>query len=361
MRRQRAQAGLSPLRDAAAGASLGIAGEAIHEALLAGGSAVDAVVAGFFAAAGHDAGVLLGSAAAIVGNVGSGVRAFDGRPLQPGKGAPRPRGFVDGAVVPDAARLGVPRAMSMVMLLHAYAGRLGLSALARAGVLAAKSGGADVRAKVLRRLGAAGPLGLRSEGVEAALLSAGAGLSGGLLTEADLESALPGDAEGRPVLSGEGDLSISAWPWSGEQAPETNADWLVDVLVAADSRGNVAAMSLGHQEKGVPLPSVELSAPLCAVPVRRGVARVTPGTELDAPGALGVVRLGRDLQVAFGLCGGEAAPIAEREASLFRALADGDTAEAALGALVQARRADRCVAAVRAPRATRAVIVVREG
>ncbi len=367
MKRPRGQGvalGLPALRDAAATASTGGAGDAAHQALAAGGSAVDAVVAGFFAAAGLDAGVLLGSAAAIVGNAGSGVRAFDGRPLQPGKGAPRPRGFVEGVRVPDGARVAVSRAVPMLMLLHAYGGRTSLSTLARHGADAATSVDAKTRAKVLRRVGAAGPLGLRTEGVFEALLAAGNSVAGGSLTETDLDSALPADADGRLLAEGgEGASAVSVWPWATEGASDADPGWVVDVIVAADARGGVAALSYSHQEKGIALPAVELSTPLVAVPVRRGVTRVTPGAVLRAPGPIGIVRLGREIALAFGLAGAwerGSPPLfhEELDVSAFGVLAEGAAVETALAALARDHRAARSLAAVRAPRATRTAVVV---
>lgn len=353
---------LPALRDAAAAASSGGASDAAHQALAAGGSAVDAVVAGFFAAAGADPGVLLGSAAAIVGNAGSGVRAFDGRPLQPGKGAPRPRGFVEGASVPDAARVAVPRAVPMLMLLHAYGGRIGLATLARHGADAAASAGAKTRAKVLRRVGAAGPLGLRTEGVHQALLAAGNSVAGGSLTEADLDEVMPADADGRSLAGGEG-TAISVWPWGTEGASDVDPGWIVDVIAAADARGGVAALAYAHQERGVELPGVELAAPRVAVPVRRGVTRVTPGGVLRAPAPIGIVRVGREIALSFGLAGAWArgdAPLFQEDldVSAFGALAEGGAVETALAELSRAHRAARSIAAVRSPRSTRAAVVV---
>lgn len=364
MRRGRGSAAIAlpALRDAAAASSSGSASDAAHLALSAGGSAVDAVVAGFFAAAGADPGVLLGSAAAIVANVGSSVRAFDGRPLQPGKGATRPRGLMDGAPVPDAARIAVPRAVPMVQLLHAYGGRSGLSSLAKHGAEAALDAGAKERSKVLRRVGAAGVLGLRTEGVHEALLAAGNTVAGGILTEADLEGILPADAEGQP-LSQRDDVLVAGWPWADDGATDLNLGWVVDVVVAADSRGGVAALSFARPPDGVPLPAVELVAPRVAVPVRRGVTRVTPGSPLRAPSPIGVARSGRDLAFAFGLVGawrpGDRALFdGPLDPDALAVLGDGIAVETALSQMARAHRATRCVAAVRALKATRAAVVV---
>ena len=53
-----------------------VAEEAAQELLSSGGSAVGAVLSGFFAAAGGYAGVLLGPVSVLVGGVGIGMRGF---------------------------------------------------------------------------------------------------------------------------------------------------------------------------------------------------------------------------------------------------------------------------------------------
>ena len=72
----------------------------------------------------------------------------------------------------------------------------------------------------------------------------------------------------------------------------------VDTIVAADSRGGVAALAYAHQARSIELAAVELSAPRIAVPVRRGVTRVTPGAVLRSPAPIAVARFGRDLALA---------------------------------------------------------------
>ena len=362
MKQARKPTGLPTLRDAAATASSGGASDAAHLALAAGGSAVDAVVAGFFAAAGAQEGVLLGPTAAIVGNAGSGVRAFDGRSLQPGKGAPRPRGFVEGQSIPDAARVAVPRTVPMLFLLHAYGGRTSISTLAKYGAEAATAAGAKQRAKVIRRVGAAGVIGLRTDGVHEALLAAANSVAGGCLTEADLDEVMPADADGRVLLRADGDAVVTGCPFSGDEAGEDDTAWTVDTIVAADFWGGVAALSYAHQPQAVPLPSVELAAPRLAVPIRRGVTRVSPGATLRSPSPVGVARFGRDLSLAFGLAGGwqrgEPALFGDLDVEALSGLSTGAPVESALGAMARTNKASRCLAAVRAPRATRPVAVV---
>src|SRR5579862_9799569 len=81
---------------------------AAAEELLRKGNALDAAVAGVFAACALSPGALLGPVQILVGGAGSGLRALDGRVRQPGIGAPRPRGWQEGEEIPDAARVGAP-------------------------------------------------------------------------------------------------------------------------------------------------------------------------------------------------------------------------------------------------------------
>src|SRR3954453_18756949 len=77
-------------------------------ALLTRGNAVDAVIAGVFAAAALVPSVLLGPVQILIGGAGLGLRATDGRVQQPGRGVARPRGFTEDAAIARAARVGVP-------------------------------------------------------------------------------------------------------------------------------------------------------------------------------------------------------------------------------------------------------------
>ena len=65
------------IRGAAATASDASAASAARAALESSGSAIDAIVAGFFAAAGAQPDVLLAPAVALAAGVGVGARAFD--------------------------------------------------------------------------------------------------------------------------------------------------------------------------------------------------------------------------------------------------------------------------------------------
>ena len=96
--------------------------EAAAAEVLRRGNAVDAVVAGVFAACAGSPGVLLGPVQLLVGGAGAGLQAFDGRVRQPGIGAPRPRGLLASEEVPLAARVGVPWLLATLSAAIATAG-----------------------------------------------------------------------------------------------------------------------------------------------------------------------------------------------------------------------------------------------
>lgn len=342
------------IRGIAAAASDPAAAEAAREALAAGGSAADALIAGFLAAAGARPGLLLSPTVALVAGVGVGARVFDGRAAQPGRGAPRPRGFVDVASVPDAARVAVPRSLGLLSLLHNYVGRARMRELARAGIAAAEQAGAKARAAVIRQVGASGAAALQGRDVTRALLAAGGVVAGGALTEQDLAEALPADAEAAALELGAGEDSGSGadvvtalrppWP-SGAEAR------LAEAIVACDGRGMLAALACSPADDGIPLPELELSLGRDAVPVRRGVPRVSPGTPLPAAAPIAVLLRGR-FAAAVGFDG-----LAAIDGDALRAVTGRLALESGWDASLEARLAE-----LRAQTGARRVIAaVRDG
>jgi gamma-glutamyltranspeptidase/glutathione hydrolase len=335
------------IRGAAAAASQPEAASAASAALEAGGSAVDGLIAGFFGAAGAHPGVLLAPAVALVAGFGAGARAFDGRAAQPGRGAARPRGYVDDASVPDGARVAAPRSLSMLMLLHTYRGRALIRELARAGVDAAEAAGSKARATLLRRVGAAGVLALRGAEVQRALLAAGGPVAGGILTAEDIEGATPAEAEATTHALGEG-LSAFAPPFPPGDEERGDAE----VIVACDGRGGLAALSYVPARGGIALPEIELAVGRDAVPVRRGVTRLAPGTLLSAAAPIAVLMQGAGFAAAVGLPG---RPLIEAES--LRALAGGMALEAALAELRERTGSRAAVAAATDGRTARTASV----
>lgn len=274
------------MKGVAAVASDPDAAAAARAVLDAGHGAVDAVVAGFFAAAGKDAAVLLAPTSALVVGQGVGARAFDGRAAQPGRGAPRPRGFLRDGEIPDAARVAAPRTIQMLALLHAYRGRASFAELARAGVASARVAGALARAALIQRVGAQGVLALRADQVARPLLGAAGSIAGGALSAADLQESVPADVEARSAEVEGG--SVYSLPWS----PEADGPSTAGVVLAADARGLIAMIAYAPSKRSVSVPDLEISIGGDAIPVRRGVTRMAPGTPLFAAAPIAAVGIG---------------------------------------------------------------------
>lgn len=250
---------------------------AAGDELAKGGSAIDAVVAGYFAAAGAYPGVLLGPVTLLLGGTGSGDRAFDGRVRQPGKNAKRPRGTLPGQEPPAAARVGVPCSVPALAVALGYGAQSTLGRLVQSGVALARERGAERRAAVLTRVGEVGALAFSEPELSRALVRAFGAPNGGLLTPSDFSApeSLDFAAERQPGLL--------VAPW----AVDAQSAFARGVAVSAiDVSGMFVAAAFECQPEGLYVDELELSAPLLAVPTLRGVPRLAPGSSIPAAAPL---------------------------------------------------------------------------
>jgi len=249
-----------------------------------GGGALDAVLAGYFAVGGASGGVLLAPLAILVGGVGQGTRAFDGRPRQPGRGARRPRGFLAEDVVPEAARLAIPGSLPAALVAHAY-GTSSLRSVVQPGIAAAARAGAKERQALLQRIGEVGAAALLEPAYRRGLLRRGGAPEGGLVSPGDFDTAMEGLDHPGTVREIDGArFLVPAWepgPGSGSVVPAS-------AVVAIDAHGVCAALAYGTLEDGVWIAELDLLAPKSAIPVMRGVPRTAPGLPLGRPFALGI-------------------------------------------------------------------------
>ncbi len=260
-----------------------IAEEAAQDFLIAGGSAVGAVLSGYFSACGGYAGVLLGPLTILVAGIGVGARAFDGRVCQPGRGAKRPRGFLLDEEVPAAAKVGVPTSVAAALVAHAYDGSQRLAAIVKPGISRAQRSGADSRAEVLRRVRAVGASALGEPSFVRPMLHVAGQSEGGMITPTDFAAILELDAPAASqMIDGH---SVFEAPWA--EAAEASQG-IGCALCAVDSRGVFAALSYRRTTDGIPIEELELEAPEAAVPVLRGVERVAPGTRIPAPAPIAI-------------------------------------------------------------------------
>ncbi len=274
---------------AAAIANDRIAEEAARDFLAQGGSAVGAALCGFFTSAGGFAGVLLGPVSVLVAGVGAGVRVFDGRLRQPGVGRKRPRGVRAEESVPDAARVGIPVGVAAALVAHAYDGSQKLGSVLKPGIRQATRSGADSRAALLGRIRAVGAAALTEGEFVRAMLRVAGPSQGGMLTPADFSAVPDIDQDAAARMLGDTEVREPGWAMD-EREPVAGSDLGIGYAVCAvDVRGVFAAICYRRVTDGFPLEELELEAPLGAVPVERGVPRVSPGERLPTPAPIAVV------------------------------------------------------------------------
>jgi hypothetical protein len=265
-----------------------LAEEAATAQLAQGGSAVGAVLAGFFAAAGGYSGVLLSPLTLLVAGIGTGGRAFDGRLRQPGLGTKRPRGFLPDEAVPLAARVAVPAAVAAAAVANLYDGGKSLGSLVKHGILRAERAGADARAEVLARVRSLGQVALGEQSFMRPFLRLAGPAEGGLITPADFTTITDIDHAATTRNVAGSDFLEPPWAetWSDEPLPAELG--IGAVVCAVDVRGVFAAAAYFRPADGLELDDLALLAPLLAVPTLRGIARQAPGSALPAPAPIAV-------------------------------------------------------------------------
>ncbi len=314
--------------------------EAAADEVLGKGNAVDAVVAGVFAACAISPGVLLGPVQILVGGAGAGLLAIDGRVRQPGLGAPRPRGFMSNEEIPDAARVGVPWLAATMSAAIATMGSATFNQVLGPAVALAKN---TPRKDVLERIAARGPRAMEERQIAVELLAAAGRPSGGLLTTDDLASpspevqratrielVTPAAASRAAPTSGtrQGSRSLSAelarkrnptgepeprvlvtFPWTHIEAdlpapPAHDVDVArVRAVAAVDRNATFAIACWDEATDGLLIPELGLRAPFFAEPVRRGQTRVKPGDVRPAAGPVAFVGSAAAPEVALAAFG----------------------------------------------------------
>ncbi len=282
-------------RNTAAAASDPGAQSAAETVLSSGGGAADAIAAGYFAAAGARPDVLLAPAVALVAGHAAGARFFDGRSLQPGRGAARPRGFVSESEITPGARIAIPRAVAMTLLLHSYAGRGRLREVLRPGITAAQKASAPRRTAILRAIADRGLMGFRSRDVVRAFTELGGPLAGGMVCEQDFEDLRAGEAQALEIPVEGGATAILAprnlnepAPTRQDAPPPSHAP--VEVIVACDAWNIAAALAYMPAGPGIAVDALELCIAPEAIPVMRGVQRVAAGTPLPVAAPIAVLQ-----------------------------------------------------------------------
>jgi gamma-glutamyltranspeptidase/glutathione hydrolase len=220
-----------------------------------------------------------------------------------------------------------------------------MSTLVRSGVVAAERVGAKARAALLRNAGAAGILALRSPEILRGLLAVGGSLAGGALTAEDLEEARPAETEALTTLLADGtNVFVPPWP-----PKETGVD-RVEAIVACDGRGIIATLTYVPGCGGVAVPELELEVGREAMPVRRGVTRITPGTPLLSAAPMAILHRKGGFAAAIALPGQ-----LHVDPTSLAALSRGVAAETALADLSAQGRSGTAIAVVSDGRTARAI------
>lgn len=241
----------------------------VLDSALGRGNAVDAVCTGLLAACARDASVAFGSVSIVVAGFGMNPRRLDGRVLEPGNLAKRPRGFVEGEPIPSAAYVAAPRLFTTVGTALTLAGR---STYAAACAPAAASCPDDARRALLEAFAALGPALFQKRSIADELRASLGASAGGMLVDDDFAVGAPSFED----LAGLADDRFAP-PALGPLGSETSK---VEWLAARDATGLVAMASFERAEHGHEVPALGLVCPRVAVPVLRGVKRVDPTTPL---------------------------------------------------------------------------------
>lgn len=260
----------------AALASSQVAREAAEEICESRGSAMQAALTGFFASAAQDPGVLFSPVSLLVGGLGAGVFAYDGRCRQPGREAKRPRGFVEASEVPATARVAVPGSVAALAVACAFQAGTTLLSCVRPAVQAAKSAGHKERAALLELVASLGATCLQEPQVKRAFLSQFGAVEQGTIAAADLGP--PADVQNR-VERGEAEFLL---PWASEGTVSEHMGEAHGIL-AVDAKGLFVALGYRSLPAGETLAGFDITLPSLAAPVMRGVTRVAPGSSLPAP------------------------------------------------------------------------------
>ena len=251
--------------------------EAAQGVIKAGGSALQAALTGYFTATGIDSGVLFAPMTILVGGVGAGVFAYDGRCRQPGRDAKRPRGFLPEDEIPLAATVAAPASIGAAATAVAFHPGTTLLSCVRPGVQAAKAEGAKGRAELLEFAASLGATALHAPAVKKAFKVQFGTLEEGAITPTDLAS--PEGLNTRAKQDG------NAWvPEWNQQSVDSELDFgSGHGIVAADGRGLLVAITYRQMLTAAVLEPFETRVPCLASPVRRGVTRAHPGAAIATP------------------------------------------------------------------------------
>jgi gamma-glutamyltranspeptidase/glutathione hydrolase len=308
--------------------------------MLPRGNAVDAACAAVLMAAALEPGVLLGPVHFLVTGPGFGLRCVDGRQRQPGRGAPRPRGWLPTEEVPRAARVAVPALPAAVATALSMYGTVTLRRACEPALDALTRN--HPRRVVLASYAREGAATCSNAVFADAMTTIAGRFAGGLLTREDLRAVrAPAVAchvhhhmamapfENRGAQRSDSRRSLSG-AWGAEPISIENRDEVVQsardcqAVCVTDRRGGVVAACYETVTDGLAIDTLGLLAPLRAEPVMRGRRRKDPGAAIPCATTIALVdTLGEDrFDAGVGFAGHAPFEHLLDEASLDGALRD---------------------------------------
>ena len=270
-----------------ASSSLPVGREAAEACLAAGGTAIDAALAGYFAVAGAISWALLAPVSIVMAGSGTGTRFVDGRCRQPGKGIDKPVRYADESKVPPAVRAAVPGSISAITIGAAPFARETTVALASYGIQVALKEGATARAELIERVGQAKAWALLDRGFLAEMNERVPRFEGALLGQLDLEEVPAEVLAGQPAANGP--FSMARPPWADDPAMAGVEEGQRLFVLAADNWGGLAGLVIEGAKHAISLFGGEVDLPGLAVPLLKGVPRPKPGATLPMSAPIGIL------------------------------------------------------------------------
>lgn len=254
-------------RTATAATQPGVAAAAAS--MLPRGNAVDAACAAVLMAVALEPGVMLGPVHFLLSGPGLGLRCVDGRQRQPGRAAPRPRGFLLTEEIPRAARVAVPALPAAVATALSMFGTVTLRRVCEPALDALTRD--HPRRVVLAAYAREGASAFAKDAIADALTSLAGRFAAGLLTREDLRAVRA------PAIACRVRDRLAMAPVDDGGEVSTASCHAVTV---ADQRGAVVAACYEAVNDGLAFDTLGLVAPLRAEPVMRGRRRKDPGATL---------------------------------------------------------------------------------
>jgi len=307
-----------------------VAEEAARRARVAGGNAVDMVLAGLLAGATRACeSSLLGGGGLLVVGPGVGQHFIDGRARAPGLKARRRVRKPE--VAPAHWSAAVPGLLPAVLAAQTRFGELTLQQLVQVSASVLKDDGADgptkARMKFLDRFARIGVDAFAREGVWRAVMDAAGPVAEGLFTDDDLAAVAAPVLDLPACTDGEHDAFTPprGRPY-GAHAPDPLPEIAIESLVAADMHGVTAAACWCVPRTAVALETPYALGLAALLPeARKGVARYSPGMRLPLPLPLAILRTGGRAWAGCALSGGGALVAARDRAVVERLGATGIT------------------------------------